>query len=131
MNQVQARCGHVIKTLVGLSFGLISLLGCAQRANSDPVDQVDLQSAISCKTYTRTPDGDRFLFYKTRGGKLAQTLLFGANAGKSVVYDPLAKAGTYASGTVTVSIDKDFVIAFDTESFSGTCSPLARAARRP
>lgn len=130
MNQIQARCGHVIEALVRLSFVMITSLGCAQRANSDPVDQVDIQSAISCTTHTRTPDGDRFLFYKTRGGKLAQTLLFGANAGKSVVYEPLVKPGMYASGTVTVSIGRDFVIAFDAESYSGTCSPLA-GTRRP
>lgn len=123
--KVRVSCEHVLRaTFLCLSAVLIS---APEQADSAPLktdDQVVLESALACKTHGVTPDGDQFLFYKTRKGNLAQTVLAGATAGQSVLYEPSTKPDTYTSGVVTVSIGQEFVIEFGGESFSGTCSPM-------
>jgi hypothetical protein len=123
--QIRVSCEHVLRTtFLFLSAVLIS---APEQADSAPLwtdDQVVLESALACKTHRVTPDGDRFLFYKTRKGNLTQTVLVGATAGQSVLYEPATKPNTYTSGVVTVSIGQEFVIDFGGESFFGTCSPM-------
>lgn len=111
-------------TLIFLSAVLIAAPDQADSAPPKTDDRVVLESALACKTRRVTPDGDQFLFYKTRKGSLAQTVLAGATAGQTVLYEPSTKPDTYTSGVVTVSIGQEFVIDFGGESFSGTCSPI-------
>lgn len=123
--QIHVSCERVLRT----TFFCLSavLISAPDQADGTPLrtdDQVVLESALACKTRRATPDGDQFLFYKTQSGNLSQTVLAGATAGQSVLYEPATKPDTYTSGVVTVSIGQEFVIDFGGESFSGTCSPL-------